>query len=428
MNREPGLQASKPTDLRSSPPYCACCSKDQQQTTDGMKILDDIRAMALPTQVCGLLPFFSGENEENFRLGRWGRWYGRGVAALLLVSSALLCQDVLFASQEYRLVAGSLGDTEEINRTIETLFCICSYTMMVLSSVHNASKHWGTLRDVARIDEYLEANGFRESYSCRLPGALVAATSTSVVLVAFYYVHFLSGIGARRQCVLMLVYSLQMLYSGVFAVYLRTVLKSLALRIEFLNRRLDAFTRQEGPGGRRSDRENWRELSNLIEVFCKLRYITENMNSVAGVGLLFFFGFAFYTVTNQSYLAFSTLTARSSSEHADLADTMGLSCAWVLAETVTMAVICSSCDCLASAANTTSQILARVYGKSKEFQNIIDKFLTKSIKQEVQFTAYGFFAIDNSTLFKIFSAVTTYLVILVQFKQLEDSKVEEVEV
>ncbi|SPP76762.1 gustatory receptor 68a [Drosophila guanche] len=390
-----------------------------------MKILRDIRAMVLPTQVCALLPFFSGEeHEENFRLSGWGRWYGRVIAALLLVSSALLCQDVLFASLEYKLVASSLGDTEEINRTIETLFCICSYTMMVLSSVHNGSKHWSTLRDIARIDEYLEVNGFRESYSCRLLGALVAATSTSVVLVAFYYVHFLSGIGSRRQWILMLVYSLQMLYSGVFAVYLRTILKNLALRIEFLNRRLEEFTRLER-SGRRNDRENWRELSNLIEVFCKFRYITENLNCVAGVGLLFYFGFSFYTVTNQSYLAFSTLTAKQS---ADIADTMGLSCAWVLAETVTMAVICSSCDCLASEANTTSQILARVYGKSKEFQNIIDKFLTKSIKQDVQFTAYGFFAIDNSTLFKIFSAVTTYLVILIQFKQLEDSNVEDVEV
>nr|XP_036225217.1 gustatory receptor 68a-like [Bactrocera oleae] len=76
-------------------------------------------------------------------------------------------------------------------------------------------------------------------------------------------------------------------------------------------------------------------------------------------------------------------------------------------------------------ANNTAQILARVYGKGKEYQGIIDKFLSKSIKQEVQFTAYGFFSIDNTTLFKIFSAVTTYLVILIQFKQLEDSKAEE---
>ncbi|KAH8239208.1 hypothetical protein KR032_001943 [Drosophila birchii] len=384
-----------------------------------MKILKDIRAIATPSQLCALLPFYSGDDEETLRLGRLGRWYGRLIALIMLISSLFFGEDVLFASREYRLVASAQGDTEEINRTIETLLCIGSYTMMVLSNVQNASRHCRTLRDIARIDEYLEVNGFRESYSCRKLGTLVVSVAAAVLAVAFYYIHFRSGIGSRRQSILLLVYFLQLLCSTILSIYLRTLLMNLALRIGFLNRKLDAFILQEGE----SSGENWRELSNLIEVLCKFRYITENMNSVAGVALLFLFGFAFYTVTNQSYLAFATLT---SSSRLEVADTMGLSCAWVLAETITMAVICSACDCLASEANGTAQILARVYGKSKQFQNIADKFLTKSIKQELQFTAYGFFSIDNSTLFKIFSAVTTYLVILIQFKQLEDSKVDEI--
>ncbi|KAH8296070.1 hypothetical protein KR054_001259 [Drosophila jambulina] len=387
-----------------------------------MKILQDIRAIATPSQLCALLPFYSGDDEGTLRLGRLGRWYGRLIALIMLITSLFFGEDVLFASREYRLVASAQGDTEEINRTIETLLCIGSYTMMVLSNVQNASRHCRTLREIARIDEYLEVNGFRENYSCRKLGTLVASAAAGVLAVAFYYIHFRSGIGSRRQGILLLVYFLQLLYSTVLSIYLRTILMNLALRIGFLNRKLDAFILQEGV----SSGENWRELSNLIEVLCKFRYITENMNSVAGVALLFFFGFAFYTVTNQSYLAFATLTASSSSSKLEVADTMGLSCAWVLAETITMAVICSACDCLASEANGTAQILARVYGKSKQFQNIADKFLTKSIKQELQFTAYGFFSIDNSTLFKIFSAVTTYLVILIQFKQLEDSKVDEI--
>ncbi|XP_017490262.1 PREDICTED: gustatory and pheromone receptor 32a-like [Rhagoletis zephyria] len=78
--------------------------------------------------------------------------------------------------------------------------------------------------------------------------------------------------------------------------------------------------------------------------------------------------------------------------------------------------------CILTDANKTSQVLARIYGKGDNFQEIVDKFLTKSIKQNVQFTVYGFFVINNSTLFKIFSAVVTYLVILIQFKQLEESR------
>uniref|UniRef100_A0A6P4EP57 Gustatory receptor n=1 Tax=Drosophila rhopaloa TaxID=1041015 RepID=A0A6P4EP57_DRORH len=374
-----------------------------------------------PSQICALLPFYSGNEEESFRFGILGRWYGRLVALIILITSLFFGEDVLFASSEYRLVASKQGDTEEINRTIETLLCICSYTMMVLSSVMNASRHFRTLRDIAKIDEYLVVRGFREKYSCRNLGILVTSAAFGVLVVAFYYIHFRSGIGSKNQVILLLVYSLQLLYSTVFAIYLRSVLKSLAQRIGFLNQRLDAFCLQEiGNVG------NWRELSNLIEVLCKFRYITENINSEVGVALLFYFGFSFYTVTNQSYLAFATLTASSLSLKRDVDDTMGLSCAWVLAEVITMAMICSACDCLASETNSTAQILSRVYGKSKQFQNLIDKFLTKSIKQDLEFTAYGFFSIDNSTLLSIFSAVTTYLVILIQFKQLEDSKVDEI--
>ncbi|XP_030383912.1 gustatory receptor 68a [Scaptodrosophila lebanonensis] len=384
-----------------------------------MKIMRDIKGITTPMQLFALLPFFTGD-KEDMRLRTCGRLYGFVVMLGLLVSSTMFCQDVLFASQEYKLLSHSQGETEEINRTIETLFCICSYTMIAVSCVHNGSKHFRTLREIAKIDEYLEVNGFNAKYSCRFLGTLLAIASASVVVVAFYYIHYLSDITISRQCILILIYSLQMIYSFMFALYLRTILMNLTQRIEFLNQRLDEFTKDEK---NTFDKENWRELSNLIEIFCKFRYITENMNAVTGVALLFYMGFAFYTVTNQSYLAFSTLTTPT--QLRKNYDTMGLSCAWVLAETTTMSMICSSCDCLASEANTTSQILARVYGKSKEFQNIIDKFLTKSIKQDVQFTAYGFFVIDNSTLFKIFSAVTTYLVILIQFKQLEDSKLED---
>ncbi|XP_032592019.1 gustatory receptor 68a isoform X2 [Drosophila grimshawi] len=385
-----------------------------------MKILRDIKSVATPIQLCGLLPFFNGDQVDNFSMSTVGKIYARTLAVILLVSSVLLCEDVLFASQGYKLIADAQGDTEDINRTIETLFCIASYTVIVVSSVLNASKHFRTIRDLSKLDEYMEANGYVANYSCRFLGTLLVFVSATVVAVAFYYIHYLSDIIPSRQCMLMLIYSLQMLYSCMLAIYLRTVLKCLAQRIEFLNARLDQFTQKRK---HLYEKDDWCKLSNLIEILCKFRYITENVNAVTGVALLFFFGFSFYTVTNQSYLAFATLTTpiKLRKEY----NTMGLSCAWVLAETMIMAVICSSFDCLASEANITSQILARVYGKSKEFQNIIDKFLTKSIKQEVQFTAYGFFAIDNSTLFKIFSAVTTYLVILIQFKQLEDSKFDE---
>uniref|UniRef100_A0A1S4JNF3 Gustatory receptor n=1 Tax=Culex quinquefasciatus TaxID=7176 RepID=A0A1S4JNF3_CULQU len=49
----------------------------------------------------------------------------------------------------------------------------------------------------------------------------------------------------------------------------------------------------------------------------------------------------------------------------------------------------------------------------------INKFLLKNLHQKKKFSAYGFFDIDNSVIYMIFSSIVTYLVILVQFKQLE---------
>lgn len=49
----------------------------------------------------------------------------------------------------------------------------------------------------------------------------------------------------------------------------------------------------------------------------------------------------------------------------------------------------------------------------------INKFLMKNLHQKPILTAYGFFPMDNTTLFKLFTAIFTYMVILVQFKEME---------
>lgn len=308
---------------------------------NAMRILQDINSVALPSQLFGILPFFFSKGEDDLTISKTGKAYTYMLTTIIFSSSIFFSWDVLFNSRYYKIMETVQGDTEEINQTIETLFCIISYTMIVISCTYNATKHCRTLKDIAKIDEYLEASGFQGVYKAPLLIVLLALMSFSVISVAFFYVHFKSNIDWTKQCVLMTSYALQMLFSSIFALYIRIVLKNLTRRIEFVNQKLEAFA-----SGDNCDKENWRELSNLIEMFCKFRYITENINSVTSVGLLFYMGYAFYTVTNQSYLAFSTLTTHV--EFRDKFDTMGLSVAWVVAEVITMSVICSSCDAMSS--------------------------------------------------------------------------------
>ncbi|KFB49200.1 AGAP009805-PM-like protein [Anopheles sinensis] len=49
----------------------------------------------------------------------------------------------------------------------------------------------------------------------------------------------------------------------------------------------------------------------------------------------------------------------------------------------------------------------------------INKFLLKNLHQKKKFSACGFFDIDNTVIYMVFSSIVTYLVILIQFKQLE---------
>jgi 7tm Chemosensory receptor len=50
-------------------------------------------------------------------------------------------------------------------------------------------------------------------------------------------------------------------------------------------------------------------------------------------------------------------------------------------------------------------------------------FSLQSIHIKTEFTASNFFSIDMSLFFTIISACTTYLVILIQFKNYEDENV-----
>jgi hypothetical protein len=58
-----------------------------------------------------------------------------------------------------------------------------------------------------------------------------------------------------------------------------------------------------------------------------------------------------------------------------------------------------------------------------DLSDLVDMLSLQSIHIKTEFTANNFFSIDMSLLFSIISACTTYLVILIQFKQYEDDNV-----
>uniref|UniRef100_A0A182LRC7 Gustatory receptor n=1 Tax=Anopheles culicifacies TaxID=139723 RepID=A0A182LRC7_9DIPT len=75
----------------------------------------------------------------------------------------------------------------------------------------------------------------------------------------------------------------------------------------------------------------------------------------------------------------------------------------------------------------STQLCSIVSLSNRPLANMIDKLLIKCHFQDIHFTVYGLFTIDNGLNYMIFSSTITYLVIITQFRQLEienESKVK----
>ncbi|XP_053957983.1 gustatory and pheromone receptor 39a-like isoform X1 [Anastrepha ludens] len=72
-------------------------------------------------------------------------------------------------------------------------------------------------------------------------------------------------------------------------------------------------------------------------------------------------------------------------------------------------------------ANRTVKILTKFPRTGNGMDTMVDKFLLKNVRKKPILTAYGFFPLDRSALFKLFTAIIMYIVILVQFKDIEQS-------
>ncbi|XP_065358267.1 gustatory and pheromone receptor 32a [Calliphora vicina] len=403
--------------------------------------LNDIPSILFILKATGLLPIY--RMISNYELGPPNgirRVYSM-IAHALVHSMTIYNLYNLFSDGSTQLFY-SYRETDNINYWIDILLCIVTYTTTVFICSKNSKSFLKILNDILKVDEEIS----RKS-SVNIVNNCGFAVKFIILIVIFQcYIIILKILGINEPLtvpsyILIGFYSLQNGLSSIFIVFASILLRIVTVRFEYLNSVINGYTYREQKG---KVRQRIRRLDNIrspgsipsqpppmenfpddslfaFRMYNKLLRLYKAINESCSLILVVYMGYAFYSITTTTYNLFVQITTQR-----DMSINVLQICFVLLFLHTTMLALLSRCSGQATdQANETSQILARVYGKSKEYQNIVDKFLTKSIKQEVQFTAYGFFVIDNSTLFKIFSAVTTYLVILIQFKQLEDSKMVE---
>ncbi|KAM8716034.1 hypothetical protein ACLKA7_002991 [Drosophila subpalustris] len=392
-------------------------------------VFEDIGTILTVLKACGLLPFY--EQISSYEVGpptktnEFYSFFVRGVVHALTIFNIYS----LITPNAHQLFF-SLRETDNVNQWIELLLCIFTYTLTVLVCARNTKSMLEIMNEILQLDREVRRQfDVVLSNNCNFSVKFLVVIVCCQAYIMILRIYTVQGAITPTSYILIAFYAIQNGLTATYIVFASALLRIVCIRFQFVNQLLNAFTyvqQQKLAKSRRqlvSAMENFPEDSLFIyRTHNKLLRIYKSINECCSLIIVCFLGYSFYTVTTNWYNLFVQITNNKGTISAYI---LQWCLAWLCLHTSLLALLSRCCGATTYEANTTAQILARVYGKSKEFQNIIDKFLTKSIKQEVQFTAYGFFAIDNSTLFKIFSAVTTYLVILIQFKQLEDSKLEE---
>ncbi|XP_037957569.1 gustatory and pheromone receptor 32a isoform X1 [Teleopsis dalmanni] len=394
-------------------------------------VFKDIRTILFILKATGLLPIY--KQLSNYEVGppnkshEFYSFFVRGVVHGLTIFNLYN----LFKPGGSQLFY-SYSETDNINQWIEIILCVITYSATVLICTKNSKSFLKIINEILKVDEEVRRQFHATlSNNCEFSVKFIVG-----ICICQWYIIILKIISATNQLtptsyILIAFYAIQNGMSSIFIIFAAALLRIVSMRFEYLNLVLNGYTYAQ----QRKISKYWRRVGEngaaAMETFPdislftyrmhnKLLRIYKSINECCSLILVGYMGYAFYTITTTAYNLFVQITTNNISMNV-----LQWCLAWLCLHISLLAILSKSCGQATREANTTSQILARVYGKSKEYQNIIDKFLTKSIKQDVQFTAYGFFVIDNSTLFKIFSAVTTYLVILIQFKQLEDSKMED---
>ncbi|KAH8412362.1 hypothetical protein KR009_001459 [Drosophila setifemur] len=430
--------------IREPPP----AGPDAPPKTSDHPVFEDIRTIMAVLKASGLMPIY--EQVSDYEVGpptktnEFYSFFVRGVVHALTIFNIYS----LFTPISGQLFF-SYRETDNVNQWIELLLCILTYTLTVFVCGRNTKSMLRIMNEILQLDEEVRRQfgaKLNENFGFSVKFLVGIAVSQAYIIVLKIYA--VQGEITPTSYILLAFYALQNGLTATYIVFASALLRIVYIRFNFINKLLNGYSygQQQKRKGRRNPNpatmENFPEDSLFIyRMHNKLLRIYKGINDCCNLILVSFLGYSFYTVTTNCYNLFVQITAKGMLS----SNILQWCLAWLCMHVSLLALLSRSCglttrevgiyisDKFAAnhhkwfylQANATSQILARVYAKAIEYKNIIDKFLTKSIKQEVQFTAYGFFAIDNSTLFKIFSAVTTYLVILIQFKQLEDSKSED---
>ncbi|XP_055921519.1 gustatory and pheromone receptor 39a-like isoform X3 [Eupeodes corollae] len=225
------------------------------------------------------------------------------------------------------------------------------------------------------------------------------------------YVYTSVGILHKFYVLQSVVYELQLIFGGLIQIFITSLMLLLKKRLIYINEEIEKSLNLHEIHYLKKLLEDRSEILSLCEV---------NLSSLFGIPLMFIFGCAVLHGASGPYYAVYMLGVNTSSKLKDflyIIINIG-----ILSMVQYMLFPCLIfVQDLTEEANKTARILSRISRRGTDIEKMVDKFLMKNLQQRPILTAYGFFPLNKRTLFKIFAAIFTYMVILIQFKDMENT-------
>ncbi|KAL0107952.1 hypothetical protein PUN28_014895 [Cardiocondyla obscurior] len=157
------------------------------------------------------------------------------------------------------------------------------------------------------------------------------------------------------------------------------------------------------------------QLLQLRDMHCHLCEISEDISNFYSLPVLFGITFLFLTLIYNGYFFISPLlTADEMLEYKALINTI----IWLLTLIYPISLLTNIITKILKEIGKTGSMLHNLlsYAIGKETKSELKQFSLQLLHRKIQFTANGYFVLDNSFLHSLIGTVVTYLVILIQFQ------------
>ncbi|KAK9873585.1 hypothetical protein WA026_023141 [Henosepilachna vigintioctopunctata] len=174
--------------------------------------------------------------------------------------------------------------------------------------------------------------------------------------------------------------------------------------------------------------DQWDDLSDQLFIMCRIHYKLCHwlriLNKAFGLQQLTSIAVSVFNILFQAYYLYYVLSGREKKTVISIVSPL----IWTLDELMEIQFLVSACAETSDNANTTPSILheMRNLHYNADLEDNVQSYSLQMLHQKIQFSAMGYFVIDYTLSYSIIGAVTTYLVIFIQFDQGQKIKSEKV--